>query len=48
MHKQIQHRNDDGITNLFNWKGENLLGFALIEVRDQIRKIFANVKLPTH
>jgi ribA/ribD-fused uncharacterized protein len=24
------------------WKGENLLGFALMEVRDEIIKIFSN------
>ena len=24
------------------WRGENLLGFALMEARDEIRKAFAN------
>lgn len=28
------HANDEGIENPNNWKGENLLGFALMEVRD--------------
>ena len=26
-----------GIENPSNWKGENLLGFALMEVRDELR-----------
>jgi len=30
------HTNDDGIDNPNNWKGENLLGFALMEVKDLI------------
>lgn len=29
---------DSGIENPSNWKGENLLGFALMEVRDEISK----------
>ena len=27
---------DDGVTNPHNWKGSNHLGFALMEVRDEI------------
>ena len=27
------------------WNGENLLGFALMEVRDEIRRVYANEKL---
>ena len=27
------------------WRGENLLGFALMEVRDEIRKVYANEAL---
>ena len=28
---------DEGIENPNNWKGDNLLGYALMEVRDQLR-----------
>lgn len=31
-----------GIENPSNWKGENLLGFALMEVRDQLRNEIEN------
>lgn len=27
------------------WRGDNLLGFALMEVRDEIRRVYANVDL---
>lgn len=27
---------DEGVTNPHNWKGTNLLGFALMEVRDEL------------
>ncbi|MFV0481884.1 MAG: NADAR family protein [Campylobacteraceae bacterium] len=30
---------DESIKNPNNWKGQNLLGFALMEVRDEIKKI---------
>lgn len=30
------HQNDEGVANPSNWKGENLLGFALMEVRDEL------------
>lgn len=29
---------DKGVENPMNWKGENLLGFALMEVRDRLKK----------
>jgi|GEM_PF-5902427 len=33
---------DNGVHNLDNWLGENLLGFALMEVRDELRRIYKN------
>ncbi|MCT4597238.1 MAG: NADAR domain-containing protein [Vallitalea sp.] len=30
------------INNPFLWKGENLLGYALMEVRDEIRRVYKN------
>ena len=33
---------DENIENPFLWKGENLLGFALMEVRDEINKVYKN------
>ncbi|MCT4595465.1 MAG: NADAR domain-containing protein [Anaeromicrobium sp.] len=30
------------INNPFKWKGDNLLGYALMEVRDEIRRVFKN------
>ncbi len=35
----------DGVDNPNMWKGENLLGFALMEVRDEIRRVWGNVHL---
>ena len=31
--------------NIASWRGKNLLDFALIEVRDEIRKVYQNVHL---
>ena len=31
--------------NIASWRGKNLLGFALMEVRDEIRKVHQNVHL---
>ena len=31
--------------NIASWRGKNLLGFALMEVRDEIRKLYQNVHL---
>lgn len=36
---------DDNILNPMEWKGENLLGFALMEVRDEIRRVWKNADL---
>ncbi|GMQ64653.1 NADAR family protein [Vallitalea maricola] len=36
---------EKGIFDPINWKGENLLGFALMEVRDIIKRTSANEKL---
>lgn len=36
---------DENIENPFYWKGENLLGFALMEVRDEIKRIYKNYDL---
>lgn len=30
-------QDDEDITNIYTWRGENLLGFALMEVRDFLR-----------
>ncbi|MBP3657610.1 MAG: NADAR family protein [Clostridia bacterium] len=30
------------IANPLKWQGENLLGFALMEIRDELRRVFAN------
>ncbi len=31
---------EEAVSNPWNWKGENLLGFALMEVRDEIRRVW--------
>ena len=31
--------------NIASWRGKNLLGFALMEVRDEIRKVYQNIHL---
>lgn len=36
---------DDGIVEPINWRGKNLLGFALMEVRDIIKRTWANEDL---
>lgn len=33
---------DKGVNNPFEWKGQNLLGFALMEVRDELKRICQN------
>lgn len=33
---------DEKIKNPSKWKGENLMGFALMEVREEIRRVFEN------
>ncbi|EMS72087.1 NADAR family protein [Ruminiclostridium cellobioparum] len=33
---------DEKVENPFEWKGQNLLGFALMEVRDEIARIYKN------
>ena len=30
------------INNPYEWQGENLLGFALTEVREEIKSVYAN------
>ena len=34
--------NDERINNPDEWQGENLLGFALTEVREEIKSVYAN------
>lgn len=34
--------NDKAIEHPINWKGKNLLGFALMEVRSELRKVCEN------
>lgn len=36
---------DENIENPFFWKGENLLGFALMEARDEIKRVYENYDL---
>lgn len=36
---------DENILNPLKWKGENLLGFALMEVRDEIQRVWKNVDM---
>lgn len=36
---------DENILNPLKWKGENLLGFALMEVRDEIWRVWKNVDM---
>lgn len=36
---------DEGAYNPLKWKGENLLGFALMEARDELRRVFCNEDL---
>lgn len=37
--------NDENATNPMKWRGRNLLGFALMEARDEIRRVWANAGL---
>lgn len=37
--------NKERINNPNEWRGENLLGFALTEVREEIKRVYANDKL---
>lgn len=37
--------NDENAENPMKWRGQNLLGFALMEVRDEIRRVWANAGL---
>lgn len=36
---------DENVQNPLNWRGQNLLGFALMEVRDVLREVCANESL---
>lgn len=36
---------DPDVQHPSKWRGENLLGFALMEVRDEIRRVYANAAL---
>lgn len=38
-------KNDERINNPDEWQGENLLGFALTEVREEIKRVYANEHL---
>lgn len=37
--------NNENAQNPMKWKGQNLLGFALMEVRDEIRRVWENAEL---
>lgn len=37
--------NDVNVENPLKWTGSNLLGFALTEVCDEIRRVWANANL---
>lgn len=41
MEKVILTSGENGF-NPLKWRGENLLGFALMEVRDEIRRVWKN------
>lgn len=41
-------QNHPDVGNPARWQGENLLGFALMEVRVEIRRVWGNVALITH
>lgn len=36
---------DENVLNPLKWRGENLLGFALMEVRDEIRRVWKNADI---
>lgn len=36
---------DENVLNPCRWRGENLLGFALMEVRDEIRRVWKNAQI---
>lgn len=36
---------NENVLNPSKWRGENLLGFALMEVRDEIRRVWKNARL---
>ena len=36
---------EEDILNPLKWRGENLLGFALMEVRDEIRRVWNNADM---
>ena len=38
-------RKNEHVQNPLKWKGQNLLGFALMEVRDEIRRVWKNAAL---
>ena len=38
-------KENEKVKNVAMWRGQNLLGFALMEVRDEIRKVYQNVHL---
>jgi len=38
-------KDNEKAQNIAMWRGKNLLGFALMEVRDEIRKVYQNVYL---
>ena len=38
-------KDNEKAQNIAAWRGKNLLGFALMEVRDEIRKLYQNVHL---
>ena len=36
---------DENVQNPMKWRGQNLLGFALMRARDEIAKVYKNVHL---
>ena len=38
-------RKNEHVQNPLKWKGQNLLGFALMEVRGEIRRVWKNAAL---
>lgn len=39
----LMRENDPGVDDEKNWKGENLLGYALVDTRKYIRSILSNI-----
>ena len=41
----MMEETDENALNPLKWRGQNLLGFALMEVRDEIRRVWKNADI---